>query len=227
MLSSVGSYHKLRSEVSKVQLKNFLTVPAHDEEIVRNLLYPRTTAGDALRKFEANFASIWVGRNDLALHRIRQYIKMFLVDCESVTMSGNLFIMHNVWTKSGGRYLRWEFRRAAVLHHDPAPHADFFFVYQHMMIPPARLTEVLAISGSITYYKLGMEAGAGCHFRGAGVATLSLAKEVADGMTSAADAKAAYGQRIRMLHKEEMNAMIGGTEGTPLIDAYEQYTTSV
>ena len=142
-------------------------------------------------------------------------------------------------------YHRWEINDEAFLHTKPAPHADFFFAYvQHPMHPAEKTGELWRISGSITRYPLGRVTGAGCHFRGAAVATLSLVRQYALGELSLEQAADEYDRRIAALSAEneafdrEFLAIMG-EEGrvpnerhrdrllrtTPLTNAYERFAT--
>ena len=100
-----------------------------------------------------------------------------------------------------------------------------------MAVPRDKIPPLVEISDSIVYYPLANDCGAGCHFRGAGVATLSIVKQYATGKLTLEQAIDAYAKRIARLSVENEafdQAFVAGgieaTRGTTLrTDLYEQY----
>lgn len=97
--------------------------------------------------------------------------------------------------------------RMDLKHDNPVPHLDFMFNTAIIRgLNHVRARHLRDISKSITYYELAAEATAGCHFRGASAATLSIIQEYANYRGSDADAlvwaQQEYGRRIGELAKE-------------------------
>jgi hypothetical protein len=101
----------------------------------------------------------------------------------------------------------------AFLHTNPAPHHDFLqggVSYSLLHDNPVKPTErdaqraadVARLTESVLVYPIGRIGGA-CHFIGATIATVDLAVDVAEGTMSLADAKRAYGPRIKKLFMEQ------------------------
>ncbi len=135
-----------------------------------------------------------------------------------------------VWMRPRG-YIRWVINEEAFLHSKPTLHADFFFLHAQIEVPAEKIVHLKAIADSITYYSLGKDCGAGCHFRGAGVATLSIVKEYAEGKLTLHQAVEEYSHRIANLAVENtafdrafVADGIEGTRGTtPRTDVLERY----
>ena len=129
---------------------------------------------------------------------------------------------------SGGHnYLRWELRDWFFYHDKPADHGDFFFGWIRMNIPGEKVKLLRDISSSIVYYPLGRELGAGCHVRGALVATLSIVKMYVTDHITFSEAQNMYDRLVARLVTEEvqngLHVNSDGTTSTPLTDAYEKY----
>jgi hypothetical protein len=97
-----------------------------------------------------------------------------------------------------GIWHRIEMRDELVEHKSPAPHFDFLYTEFPLVIPPERVTEILALSKSVTYDPLKYVLTARCHFMEANVATTWLAMQIATGrMTLAPGERAkAYSDAI-------------------------------
>ncbi len=156
---------------------------------------------EAPLKFDMNEFSNW--ENPLAIFRIMEMILFF--DRSPDILSNNVTKRNTViWTQPGviRGYWKLEINENAFLHSKPQDHADFFFVYIRHQVEPEKVKNLHKISDSITYYPLGKIIGAGCHFRGAGVAALSLVKEYSEGVISIEQAIDSYDRRIMELEKE-------------------------
>lgn len=108
-------------------------------------------------------------------------------------------------------WLRFEARRQAVVHDDPALHADFFFLTVALPVPADRRQAVAGISASLVQWPQGAEVAAGCHFLGAALVTLWLAARVATGQLGGAEARSLYGPSIMRAADEQaaLDAAIG------------------
>jgi len=100
---------------------------------------------------------------------------------------------------------RIQIHNRAYYHTDPAEHADFYFVTIKYDVPAWARTKIF-ISDSISYYHLGKELTAGCHFYGASVATLALVIKICTGILTPEEAKAEYSRLIGILAAENTNA---------------------
>ncbi len=97
-------------------------------------------------------------------------------------------------TTTGWQYARVELRDEQIPHGD---HADFLYTWMRIPVPADKIGAVRALSESVTYDPLKQEVRARCHFMGANVGTLVLAKRVAADEMTAAAAKGAYRDTIQ------------------------------
>ncbi len=119
-------------------------------------------------------------------------------------------------------YTRLMIQDRSYFHEDrPADHEDGFFGYARIVCPREIQLLLPQVSSSFTYYSAGQEAGAGCHFFGAIIASLSIMWQLANESINLGDAMPEYGARIKKLLAEEMRDK-QENEGTPLADAYEK-----
>ncbi len=91
--------------------------------------------------------------------------------------------------KQNSCFTRIELRDEQVPHKD---HTDFLYAYMSLDIPDELICKILNLSESISYDPLKNEIRARCHFMGANVATLYLAKKIVIGEISLEEAKANY-----------------------------------
>lgn len=136
---------------------------------------------------------------------------------------GGFAIFQNAKGRDGkGRYDKWTITDQPILHNKPAPHADFFWMTATMFFPAdLRNVPFHEISESIIVNVREHKVSAGCHFRGAGVATLSIVKQFLDRDLTFNQAKDTYDRRIKQLAAEQPDFEKGGP--TPLTDIYEAY----
>ena len=87
-------------------------------------------------------------------------------------------------------------RDESISHMSPAPHRDYLYATYELDVPRDRITDVLALSDSVTYDPLKGEITARCHFMGANYATLYLSTLIADGTMGKDVAKDMYGPAI-------------------------------
>lgn len=121
----------------------------------------------------------------------------------------------------GGVYKEWLINENFVLHTKPAPHIDFFYITAYIYVPPEKRCNLTKISDSIILDERYDTVSAGCHFRGAAVATLSIVKEYAQDRLTLQRAMDEYDRRIKELAEEDKEAEETGE--TPLTDIYEEY----
>lgn len=165
----------------------------------------------------------WGWTNTKAMSRIQDIYDIYDIEPNCVdTTKGGVAIYRNVPGRNGGKWYRWRIEDNWFLHEKPATHADFFFLEQPIYVPAEKVLNLSKISDSISYYPLGNIASAGCHFRGAAVATLSIIKEYAQGYLTLEQAMDTYDRRISELAKEFMVAR-GKPGTTPITDIYEEY----
>ena len=93
-------------------------------------------------------------------------------------------------------FVRIEIGDVAALHLVPAPHVDFMRAVIRAEVPADRVDDVRALSDSVAYDVARRELSATCHFMGANMATLWLAKRVASGRMSLVEARRSYGPAI-------------------------------
>lgn len=89
-----------------------------------------------------------------------------------------------------------------IPHDDPAPHTDFLYGWYKLDVPEDKINDVRALSKSVTYDPLKKVVSARCHFMGAVMATLLLAKRIAQRKMTLKEAKEAYGPYIFATVKE-------------------------
>lgn len=87
-------------------------------------------------------------------------------------------------------------RDESVAHQSPAPHRDYLYATYKLNAPRDRISDILALSDSVTYDPLKQEVTARCHFMGANYATLYLATLIADSTIGKDVAKDMYGPAI-------------------------------
>ncbi len=123
--------------------------------------------------------------------------------------------------KTDSGWARVRITSEAQLHFDPAPHADLMFA--SVVLPPweagrakgysdrPRLGELGEISQTLAYDAKRRELSAGCHFMGAAIATLYLARRFLQEEISSRRAQAEYGRTIARLADELKAAEARGT----------------
>ena len=85
------------------------------------------------------------------------------------------------------------------IHDEQIPHGnhtDFLYAWMRIPVPQDKVNAVRDLSDSVTYDPLKKLVRARCHFMGANVATLVLAKRIATGEMTADVAKKAYGATV-------------------------------
>lgn len=106
-----------------------------------------------------------------------------------------------IWKKNtlhsrGHCWERVEIHDEQIPHNLPGPHVDFMYTWYKLNVPKNKITDVRALSDSITYDPLKKLIRARCHFSGANTATLLLAKLIANNKITIDEAKKAYGPYI-------------------------------
>lgn len=140
----------------------------------------------------------------------------------------------------GRRYHEWRINARGPLHDKPsdALHVDFFDLTIRARPKDAKKwLKAPRISDSIRVHRLQGTVTAGCHFRGAGVAALSLVVEYFHGQLTLREAADRYDSRVKLLAREQADVDKAfrerapsavwhpdtGKSLTPLTDAYEAY----
>ncbi len=90
-----------------------------------------------------------------------------------------------------------------VPHLVPEAHVDYFYAFMYMDIPVHTVDKVLKLTESLSYDTMKKEIFSRCHYMAANVATLFLAKQIAQGQKSLGHARQEYGVLIKELGKEE------------------------
>lgn len=139
-------------------------------------------------------------KNELAIERVYQIYQISGPPNAIDTSEGGVAIWLSVpaWYSEQGQWVKFEVRdESDFIHLRPAPHADFWFQTVKLHIPADKISDVLSISESFSYYALGKEFTAGCHFYGASVVSAFCAKSVAEGKVSVDSAKVMYTELIK------------------------------
>ena len=139
-------------------------------------------------------------KNRLAIQRVYEIIDVVRKEPDALDASVNgCAIWKNVkgWYSAGVRWKKFEVRDVSTfIHERPAPHADFWFMTIEMDISDATLCKALSVSESFTYYKVGHEFSAGCHFYGASIVSVYCALMVAHGKMTVRTAQSKYAELI-------------------------------
>lgn len=112
-----------------------------------------------------------------------------------------------VWKKStlekrGFCWDRVEIKDEQIPHTNPGPHVDFLYYSYKLAVPKELICDITNLSESITYDTLKKIITARCHFDGAIISTIILAKRIANKEMSLDDAKKSYGPFIFSTIKE-------------------------
>ncbi len=100
-------------------------------------------------------------------------------------------------TPTGRQYDRIEIRDEQIPHGD---HSDFLYTWMRIPLSVEKTDEVRGLSDSVTYDPLTKLVRARCHFMGANVVTLMLAKRIANGEISLNAARLTYKPTIDSLN---------------------------
>lgn len=120
-------------------------------------------------------------------------------------------------------YREWRIDDKAVYHDKPVEHLDFFWMTAELRVPGSKKGFLLhQISESIVVNYREDLISAGCHFRGAGVATLSIVKQFLKDEISFEEAKDLYDSRIEDVTREQDEWENTGAV-TMLTNLYENY----
>ena len=101
--------------------------------------------------------------------------------------------------KRGFIWHRIELKDELIPHGD---HADFLYAEYNLKVPKNKISQVRAISPSLTYDELKGIVRARCHFMGANLVTILLAKRVATGKMSLGQAQKQYTPLIGQVSKD-------------------------
>jgi hypothetical protein len=124
-----------------------------------------------------------------------------------------------IWKKSslekkGFCWDRVELRDEQVPHNNPGPHVDFMYYWYKLDVPEELICDVIKLSESVTYDPLKKMLSARCHFSGAIISTIVLAKRIANKEMTLEDAKKSYGPFIfstikshKMYNSESIDSM--------------------
>lgn len=102
----------------------------------------------------------------------------------------------NTLEKKGHVWERVEIHDEQIPHGQPAGHVDFLYTWFKLDVPEDKITDVRALSDSITYDPLKKLIRARCHFMEANKATIYLAMLITKGVVSLEQAKKMYGKAI-------------------------------
>lgn len=94
--------------------------------------------------------------------------------------------------KKGFCWDRVEIRDEQVPHNNPGPHVDFMYYWYKLHVPEELICDITKLSESVTYDPLKKLICARCHFNGAIVSTILLAKRVATKEMTLSEAKKSY-----------------------------------
>lgn len=102
----------------------------------------------------------------------------------------------NTLEKRGFCWDRVEIRDEQIPHEKPGPHVDFLYTWYKIYIPDNLVNDVRSLSESITYDPLKKMLRVRCHAISPNIATLVLAKRVANNEMTIDEAKRSYGPFI-------------------------------
>jgi hypothetical protein len=88
-------------------------------------------------------------------------------------------------------------RDEQIPHGNPANHTDFLYTQYKLCVPEDLVEDIRSLSTSVVYDPLKCWIRARCHFLGANVATLFLAKKIATREISGKAARSEYGNQIK------------------------------
>ena len=103
-----------------------------------------------------------------------------------------------IWKKStlenkGACWDRIEIRDEQIPHESPGPHVDFLYYWYKLNVPEELICDITKLSESVTYDTLKKMLRVRCHFSGAIVSTMVLAKRISTKEITLDEAKKAYG----------------------------------
>jgi hypothetical protein len=110
-------------------------------------------------------------------------------DYIDVNSGGGAYWFKKTLKKNGHPYEKIYMLDEAIIHMHPAPHADFLYSSVRVNVPDEKISDVRALSDSVTYDPLKKEITARCHFMGANRATIYLAILLAQGHVSLREIK--------------------------------------
>ena len=109
-------------------------------------------------------------------------------------------------------YLTIKVKDEMIPHLLPGPHNDWMYAEMWMDIPKDRLSDVRGLSESLEYDALKKTITVRCHFMVANIVTLFLAKRIAEGDETLANAREQYSVLIGQLSNEQKDEKGVGNE---------------
>lgn len=129
--------------------------------------------------------------------RFPQVIQEFgLPDIIDVNPNGVAIWKKTTLAQRGFCWDRVEIHDEQLPHIDPSPHVDFLYTWYYLPVPDHLVTDVRAVSDSVTYDPLKKMLRARCHAMGPNIATMALCKRIATGEITLQQARNLYGPTI-------------------------------
>ncbi len=138
--------------------------------------------------------------------RLPDVIKEFGLPSVYDPTSGGVAIWDKETLRSRGScFDRIEIRDEQIPHGKPANHVDFLYTWYPLDVPDNKICDIIQFSTSISYDPLKKMIRARCHFMGANIVTIWLAKKMVDDNLSLKQAQEMYGPIIMSTVKDSDN----------------------